>query len=156
MEVVPHSDATGTSTAVAMQSVVCRRCQGSSHVPTVEDGQYGPIHRTRVPTKTGPLSLFQPTPTKHGDFVKIMQQVLPQLVEDATKGMKRPAETEQGLDHAKSSKTDSEHEVHYGLSMADAQQWWQNLQNGVSHESLIAQYMQKRVQKRFRIARIHH
>ena len=49
---------------------------------------YGPVRRTRIPTQAGPLSLFRSllrsTPTKHDDFVEILNDVLPQLLDEAT------------------------------------------------------------------------
>ena len=127
----------------------------SAKPPEAEDSQgYGPMRRTRVPTKTGPLSLYRPLPTKQDDFVEVLQEVLPQLLKDATQGVKRAAEGEVEGPDPKTSKTDAEHAVHlvqHELTLDEAKQWWTDLHNGVSHEVLIAQYMQKRAQKE-----IHH
>eukprot|EP00435_Cladocopium_sp_Y103_P055765 s362_g18.t1 len=114
------------------------------------DNSYGPIRRTRVPSKSGPLSLYRPTPTKQDDFIEIMQEVLPQLIEDATHGVKRSADGAAESSESKVPKTDAEHAVHFvqhEVSIEDARQWWNDLQNGVPHEVLIAQFMQKRAQK---------
>ena len=58
-----------------------------------------------------------------------------------------------------SAELEGEHAVHFvqnELTFEDAKQWWQDLQSGVPHEVLMAQYFQKRAQKRkFHPVKIH-
>eukprot|EP00435_Cladocopium_sp_Y103_P060613 s808_g22.t1 len=111
---------------------------------------YGPVRRTRVPTKSGPLSLLRPTPTQHDDFVEIMHEVLPKLLDEATKGVKRPADAAEESASLKAPRVEDEHAAHYvqhEMSSEEAHEWWQDLQSGVPHEVLISQYFQKRAQK---------
>ena len=107
------------------------------------------MRRTRVPTKSGALSLFRPTPTQHDDFVDVMQEVLPKLLE-ATQGIKRVPDESPDEPSAKVPKTGDENAVRmvqHELTSEDAYPIWQDLQNGVFHQVLISQYFQKRAQK---------
>ena len=45
-------------------------------------GSYGPVRR-RVSGKDGPMSLWRPPALKQEDFIEIVKEVVPQLVEDA-------------------------------------------------------------------------
>ena len=44
---------------------------------------YGPVRRRRLPSKSGPMTLFRPTAMRQEDFVEVMQEVVPHLIEEA-------------------------------------------------------------------------
>lgn len=103
---------------------------------------YSPVRRTRIPIKAGPLTLYRPTPTKHDDFVDILHDVLLQLLDETTRGLKRSAEGEAEASSSKASKKDAEHEIHFVQYKPSAAEAHEDLQRGVSHEVLISQFMQ--------------
>ena len=61
------------------------------------DSSYGPIRR-RVTGKDGPLSLWRPAAMRQDDFVEIMKELVPPLIEQAmdasgeSSGVKRPVD----------------------------------------------------------------
>ena len=64
----------------------------SSSRPDANNGTppYGPIRR-KVPSKAGPLTLHRPACRAHDNFVEVMQDVIPQMVQEAVSSMKREA-----------------------------------------------------------------
>eukprot|EP00435_Cladocopium_sp_Y103_P021891 s1135_g5.t1 len=118
-------------------------------VSATADSQYGPVRR-RVPSKAGPMTFFRPASLKHDDFVEVMQDVLPQLVDQAVGGLKREAADESSGHVDKSARTEQlsvEVMPSQFLSAHDANELWNTLQSGAPHEVLIAQHIQKRMQK---------
>ena len=115
-----------------------------------EPSTYGPIRR-KIPSKSGPLTLHRPASMHHDDFVEVMQEVIPQMVQEAVSGLKREAggESEGHVDKSArhSEQLSVEALAEGNLSSADAHELWESLQAGVSHEVLIAQHIQKRMQK---------
>ena len=116
---------------------------------------YGPIRR--IAAKTGPSALYRPMPVQHDDFVEVMREVLPQLLNEATRGTKRePSEELMSSEpkHAKSSDTHGasavQHEVlacRHELSDKDAHELWSSFQQHGRYDVLVVQFMQKRAQK---------
>eukprot|EP00435_Cladocopium_sp_Y103_P056621 s837_g19.t1 len=49
---------------------------------STNSGQYGPIRR-RVTGKDGPMAFYRPPAMKQDDFVEVMKEVVPQLIEQA-------------------------------------------------------------------------
>ena len=125
------------------------------NVPAIDKSpapSYGPLHR--VPNKSGPLSLHPPMPPSHDDFVEIISEVLPKMLDHAVGSVKRSAP--EADDEHQSKVPRRENERLYvdvdasedgSLTLADAQELWNNLHEGISHEVLYAQYLQKRMQK---------
>ena len=113
---------------------------------------YGPVRR-RIACKAGPLTLHRPAPLRHDDFAEVMSEIVPHLIDQAMNANKREASTDATGHVDKSAKTDDteilsaevlpQHEV----SAKDASDLWSALRDGVHHEALIAQYLQKRMQK---------
>eukprot|EP00435_Cladocopium_sp_Y103_P049592 s603_g15.t1 len=87
---------------------------------------------------------------KQDDFVEVMQDVMPQLVEQAISGLKREAADDTTGHVDKSARTEQlsvEPLPSQFLSAQGASDLWQTLQSGAPHEVLIAQHIQKRMQK---------
>ena len=130
----------------------------SSSAPIVDKSSastYGPMRR--VPTKTGPMSLHRPMPTSHADFVEVLTEVLPNMLDQAVDSVKRSAPEASEEPQSKiPRRTDEQLSVESpacddgSLSHADAQELWNSLQSGTTHEVLFAQYLQKRMQKELR------
>eukprot|EP00435_Cladocopium_sp_Y103_P057373 s281_g19.t1 len=112
---------------------------------------YGPIRR-KVPSKSGPLTLHRPAAMQHDDFVEVMQDVIPHMVEETVNSLKREA-GDAGEGHVDKSARNlaseqlSVQHVSTNVSSSDAHELWNALQSGASHEVLIAQHIQKRMQK---------
>ena len=123
----------------------------SAAVPPTEPTTYGPIRR-KVPSKSGPLTLHRPAAMQHDDFVEVMQDVIPHMVEEAVNSLKREAD-DVGVGHVDKSARNlaseqlSVQHVTSSLSSSDAHELWEALQDGTAHETLIAQHIQKRLQK---------
>eukprot|EP00435_Cladocopium_sp_Y103_P012259 s60_g3.t1 len=116
------------------------------------ESTYGPMRR--IPAKSGPLALYRPMPVQHDDFVEVMQEVLPQLLEEATRGTKRESQDDSEAPAPKHARGHESHvvqhevlSVRHELSRSDAHELWDSFQKGCGTEVLIAQYMQKRAQK---------
>ena len=41
----------------------------------------GPVCRSRILAKSGPLTMFRPAAMKHDDFVEVIREVVPQLID---------------------------------------------------------------------------
>ena len=113
---------------------------------------YGPLRR--VPSKTGPFALHRPMPVQHEDFVEVLTEVLPKMLEDAVQSTKRGATESTEEPQPKVPRRENEQLSVQpsacddgSLTTADARELWNNLQNGATHEVLYAQYLQKRMQK---------
>ena len=58
--------------------------------PETSSSSYGPVRR-RIERKDGPMALWRPAPLKQDDFVELIKEVIPQLVDDAVMhSAKRP------------------------------------------------------------------
>ena len=105
---------------------------------------YGPVRR-RVSTKEGPMSLWRPAPLQSEDFVEIMHDLVPHLVEQATQGAKREREETSAPD-AVASPSSSRPRTTEVLSVEEVNDLLDTCDTH-SHEILISEYMQKRLQK---------
>ena len=111
----------------------------------------------RIAAKSGPSALYRPMPMQHDDFVEVMQEVLPQMLEAATRGTKRESSDSTDAPASKHVKASHGHETHavqhevlaarHELSSSEAHELWQDFMKDGNHEALIAQFMQKRAQK---------
>ena len=56
----------------------CRPIQKRSRWQEAPSGSsdYGPVRRRRLPSKSGPMTLFRPTAMRQEDFVEVMQEVV--------------------------------------------------------------------------------
>eukprot|EP00435_Cladocopium_sp_Y103_P016341 s443_g4.t1 len=115
------------------------------------DSSYGPMRRVRMPSKSGPLALHRPLPMKHDDFVEVMREALPHIMDQAIGSLKREAPEAESAPSSKSARMTKQLSVEHlsgtDLSACDALDCLPQLQAGVCHETLIAQYMAKRMQK---------
>eukprot|EP00435_Cladocopium_sp_Y103_P047981 s941_g14.t1 len=117
-----------------------------------EPSSYGPMRR-RLPSKSGPMTLLRPAAMHHDDFVEVMQEVVPHMVQEAVSSLKREAgeEVEGHVDKSARSLATEQLSVQHvhadDLSHDDALELWDSLQSGTPHEVLIAQHIQKRMQK---------
>ena len=122
---------------------------------SASESTYGPMRR--IAAKSGPSALYRPMPMQHDDFVEVMQEVLPQMLEAATRGTKRESSDSTDAPASKHVKASHGHETHavqhevlaarHELSSSEAHELWQDFMKDGNHEALIAQFMQKRAQK---------
>ena len=103
---------------------------------------YGPIRR-RVTGKDGPMTLWRPAALNQDDFVDVMREVVPQLVEDVIMSRdKRPrspeaASSEPEAQRPRMEEALSVQEVSSLLDIADTQSW----------ECLMSEYLKKKMSK---------
>eukprot|EP00435_Cladocopium_sp_Y103_P006224 s2324_g2.t1 len=127
---------------------------------------YGPVRRTRVPSKSGPLTMLRPAAMKHDDFVEVMREVVPKLLEEATQpeasasesSHKRSADASADVPASKAAKTDEsallvEHAIAYVAAAEcgnqESRELWDTFKNTSDNavEVFINQYFSKRAQK---------
>ena len=124
---------------------------------------YGPVRRRRLPSKSGPMTLFRPTAMRQEDFVEVMQEVVPHLIEEAVEAeqanRKRNADEATDQPEHKAPRLDAspdspgEHPIAYVESAccetAESHELWQTFQTTKDNavEALVAQYYNKRAQK---------
>eukprot|EP00435_Cladocopium_sp_Y103_P050118 s180_g15.t1 len=126
---------------------------------------YGPVRRARVPSKSGPLTMFRPSAMKHDDFVEVMQEVVPQLIEDtiaredqSASDRKRPADVPSDEPDPKIAKSEDsallvEHAIAYvasaDCSKQESRELWNTFKETKDNaiEVFIQQYFNKRAQK---------
>ena len=136
-----------------------------SKEPAQDSQSYGPVRRTRVPSKGGPLTMFRPAAMRHEDFVEVMREVVPSLIENVVQSedasmstAKRPAESPEEEPVSKMSKTEDgaalvETAIAYVetacCSHMESQQLWKTFKDTSDGavEVFINQYFQKRAQK---------
>eukprot|EP00435_Cladocopium_sp_Y103_P001293 s456_g1.t1 len=136
--------------------------------PEVPAESYGPVRRSRVLSKSGPLTMFRPSAMRHDDFVEVMNEVVPQLIEQTVRSdqpesssgseRKREAADSASAPAAKLPKIETPVDsVEYGLayveaascSVSESCELWENFRNTHDNavEVLINQYYNKRAQK---------
>eukprot|EP00435_Cladocopium_sp_Y103_P020594 s2229_g5.t1 len=127
---------------------------------------YGPVRRTRVPSKSGPLTMLRPAAMKHEDFVEVMREVVPQLIEGVVQqgestsdaSHKRSADASAEVPEPKAAKTEDpalcvEHAIAYVATAEcesqESQELWNTFKNTTNNavEVFINQYFSKRAQK---------
>ena len=128
-------------------TVIGTRAQGESEaareLEVSAKSSYGPVRR-RVEGKDGPMTLWRPPAMRQADFVDIMKEVVPKLVEDASMSQhKRPASpSNEEPPTAKPRMTES-------LSVEDVTDLLSA--QDVSWECLMSEYLKKKMSKE-----IHH
>eukprot|EP00435_Cladocopium_sp_Y103_P038006 s382_g10.t1 len=161
-EVVDKSAAPASS-----QSSVAAPSGDSSLVGNAEaSSSYGPVRRTRVPSKSGPLTMLRPAAMKHEDFVEVMREVVPKLIEGVVQqgestsdvSHKRSADSSAEVPEPKAAKTEDpalcvEHAIAYVATAEcenqESQELWNTFKNTTDNavEVFINQYFSKRAQK---------
>eukprot|EP00435_Cladocopium_sp_Y103_P032019 s3508_g8.t1 len=180
MPAVSHSANTDAALPETIESDSPDRPSSSHAAPSDEANQepeinkepaetasgYGPMRRIRLPSKSGPLTMFRPAAMRHDDFVEVMREVVPQLIDDAihdddasmSAASKRPAEAPGEEPVSKASRTDEgaalvEHAIAYveaaSCSQQESQELWDTFKNTSDNaiEVFINQYFHKRAQK---------
>ena len=157
-----QGDSTGDHSSASQPAVD----DALSKEPAETQSSYGPVRRMRVPSKGGPLTMFRPAAMRHDDFVEVMREVVPQLIDDAVQqedqnmsaASKRPAEIPAEEPASKVSRTEEniamvQHAIAYVESACCDQQeshdLWNTFKNTQDHaiEVFVNQYFQKRAQK---------
>ena len=131
-------------TAVPMDS---EEPQVSTHE---SQSSYGPVRR-RIVGKDGKLSLYRPAPMQPEDFVDIMREVVPRLIDSMPSGTKRSLEVD-ASDHSAEAASASEppavrprtDEVLSVESLDNVSNW---NTDELSLEILIADYLAKKMSK---------
>ena len=120
-----------------------------------DESTYGPMRR--VPSKNGPASLYRPPAMRKQDFVDMMREVVPRVIEHATQPEASPssshAETHkpslESLDPAEPpssrQRVDAVSEV---LTVEEVSELCQQFEDpNMSHEIMMASYLQKKTSK---------
>ena len=153
---VPEASGSSSSSASGSSAVLPQ---------PADESAYGPVRRSRILAKSGPLTMFRPAAMKHDDFVEVMNEVVPQLIEqtvmaDDTTGSERKREAAETSDapSAKVPKTEVsadcvEHGVayveHAACSVTESCELWESFRDAKDNavEVFINQYYNKRAQK---------
>ena len=112
---------------------------------------YGPVRR-RIHNKNGPMSLYRPAPMQQEEFVEIMREVVPHMIEGLTHGVKRDREETSespvvDLDLESSEPAASRARTNEVLSVADLGSHVQWNTQHLDMEVLIAEYLKKKMLK---------
>lgn len=137
-----------------------------SWLPPGEADSYGPVRaRHRLASKSVPTSLYRPSQMRQEDFVEIMREIVPKLIDQATpdsqstesssaSGSKRPADVpDETLQPPAVRPRVEEHLLvdscpgQEALSVQDCQQLSQLWETSQNIEVLVSAYMQKRASK---------
>eukprot|EP00435_Cladocopium_sp_Y103_P031858 s655_g8.t1 len=112
---------------------------------------YGPLRRVR--SKNGPPSLYRPPAMQADDFAEMMKEIVPQLVEEATKDTdasmhaKRPLESTDAVEEPSSHRQNTE-QYSEVMSVEDVNHLSELFADpSTPIEVLIANYMQKKTSK---------
>ena len=125
-----------------------------SHASESTDSTYGPLRRVRG--KAGPATLYRPPVMREQDFVELMREVVPRMIEQVS----QPAEDETAMSGASSHKRtlemsdevaeppSSKPRVNEVLSVEDVSEFQQMLADPkVPIEVMLANYLQKKTNK---------
>ena len=128
--------------------------------PTPSQASYGPIRsKHRVHEKSGEAALYRPPMTRHEDFVEIMREIVPQLIDQqvttssgssSASGIKRdyPETTDSTEPPTTRARLASDDQLSIEvLSVQDCNQLCQLWDKSKDVEVLIAAYLQKRAGK---------
>ena len=156
-------ESTGMSKVEVPEAASASKPESDESAETIDkSSDYGPVRgqRSRVPSKSGPLTLFRPGAMKQEDFVEVMQEVVPQLIEQTIQSSthKRSASETAEQPDAKLPRTDDtaaapENPVAYvevaACCSEESQQLWKTFSSTdeQSIEIMVAQYYNKRAQK---------
>ena len=81
-EIVPEPEV--SSPEVDAGSAPASSSTGPDQSTQMHDGtseSYGPARRSRILAKNSPLTMFRPAAMKHDDFVEVIREVVPQLID---------------------------------------------------------------------------
>eukprot|EP00435_Cladocopium_sp_Y103_P075218 s4_g55.t1 len=115
---------------------------------------YGPIRR-RVNGKDGPLSLYRPPAMRQDDFVDVMKEIVPQLIEQTvmsesrSSAVKRPHADDSDTSGASSEPASTRARVNEVLSVQDCTELL-DVACHSSTEVLMAEYLKKKMSKELR------
>eukprot|EP00434_Breviolum_minutum_P035842 symbB.v1.2.031741.t1/scaffold3487.1/size55659/4 len=113
---------------------------------------YGPVRR-RIHNKNGPMSLFRPAPMQQEEFVEIMREVVPHMIDELNQGIKRTREDDTSspvidLESSESSEpAASRARTTEVLSVADLGSHIDWNTQHLDMEVLIAEYLKKKMLK---------
>eukprot|EP00435_Cladocopium_sp_Y103_P026818 s1587_g6.t1 len=129
--------------------------ESSSDLPSPDassaPSSYGPIRR-RVVGKDGPLSLFRPPAMRQDDFVEIMKEVVPNLIEEAimsdasSSSVKRTHDDVEHTAADDSQPAGSRARTHEVLSVQDCSEL-RSMFNDGPIEILMAEYLKRKLSK---------
>ena len=112
---------------------------------------YGPLRRVR--TKNGPPSLYRPPSMRDDDFAELMREVVPQLVEQATRDVDESMHPKRALENPDQTDEPAGHKPRTGshdevLSAQDINHLSELFkEQSTTIEVLIANYLQKKTSK---------
>ena len=148
-----------TSELDVPEPAVASRSEDSSHEVTTEEpidkspmpSNYGPVRR-RIHNKNGPMSLYRPAPMQQEEFVEIMREVVPHMIEGLTQGVKRDREETSespviDLELESSEPAASRARTNEVLSVEDLGSHVQWNTQHLDMEVLIAEYLKKKMLK---------
>ena len=147
-----------------MTPAVSANVSGAAGEPSSADASsssvsstYGPMRR-RISGKDGPMSLFRPPGMKQDDFVEVMKDVVPQLIEQAilNESTRDPASkrTHDAVEQsssaeASSSPSSTRPRLHEALSVQECTDLL-HVFTSSSHEVFMAEYLKKKMAKELR------
>ena len=130
----------------------------SSAAPSGDNGvdsNYGPIRR-RVTGKDGPMSFYRPPAMRQDDFVEVMKEVVPQLIQqtlmsdsdnvEQSTSLKRPADDVERSAAEDVEPASSRARVSEVLSVQDCTELLALVEQ-VPHEVFMAEYLKKKMSK---------
>ena len=112
---------------------------------------YGPIRR-RVTGKDGPLSTFRPPAMKQDDFVEVMKEVIPQLIDEAVmtperdSASKRPVADVEQSSSSTAEPASSRPRTNEVLSVQDCTELL-SIATSEPAEALMAEYLKRKMSK---------
>lgn len=116
--------------------------------PTPEAAStYGPMRRC-VTGKDGPQAYWRPAALSQDDFVSIMREVVPQLIDDVTQGQKRDHSEVEVSEDSSGAPASSRPRTTEVLSVQEVDELW-DIMDQAGHEAFVAEYMAKRATKEF-------
>jgi len=160
-ELPPKANAEPCDVPEASSSSSSSASGSSAALPQpTDESAYGPVRRSRILAKSGPLTMFRPAAMKHDDFVEVMNEVVPQLIEqtvmaDDTTGSERKREAAETSDapSAKVPKTEVsadcvEHGVayveHAACSVTESCELWESFRDAKDNAVTITNEHRKR------------
>eukprot|EP00435_Cladocopium_sp_Y103_P073746 s182_g45.t1 len=116
---------------------------------SVDKSSYGPIRR-RVTGKDGPLAIWRPAAMRQDDFVEVMKEVVPTLVEHAmeesSSASKRPHDEVENAEAGEPAPSRPRVDMTEVLSVVECSEIADLLYTG-SHEVFMAEYLKKKMSK---------
>ena len=149
--VPPEPEASANSMDIASphpEHVPPSAVMSDEHHAGGETSEYGPIRR-RVCGKDGPGSLYRPPAMRTEDFIDVIREAVPQMIEQLNQGQKRDHDHVEPDPNESSSAEPASHRarIHETLTVQhlDAIECWST--EGLDIEVLIAEYIKKKMAK---------